>query len=271
MLKLGYRSISRNKVSNHLSFSHLLHKLCETLEQLPDHRPGENTQYSLKDAGLAAFSVFYTQSPSFLAYQRTMRQTKGRSNAESLFGIEKIPCDNQIRNLLDPVDTVTLDQVYVEAMQGLEESGWLTQFRSFRNTLLIAMDGTWYFSSKRIYCDNCNYKTNPDGTKTYFHSAITPVIVKAGDSHVLPLEPEFIWPQDGHEKQDCEQEAAKRWINAHANQLAAWKVTILGDDLLSRQPFCELLLDKKLNYILVCKPDSHPELYRWIDFLDAQG
>jgi len=258
-------------MSKRLSFKHLLGSLCETLEQLPEHRLGENKQYSLKDAGLAAFSVFYTQSPSFLAYQRAMQQAKGHNNARSLFGVKKIPSDNQIRALLDGVDPSYLKPVYREAVAGLEEAGGLTKFRSFQQTLLIAMDGTWYFSSKKIHCEHCNSKTNVDGKTTYYHSVITPVIVKAGDSHVIPLEPEFIWPQDGHEKQDCEQEAAKRWINAHAEQLAAWKVTILGDDLLSRQPFCALLLEKKLNFILVCKPDSHPELYRWIDFLQAQG
>ena len=32
-----------------------------------------------------------------------MQRSKGRNNAKSLFGVEQIPCDQQIRNLLDPV------------------------------------------------------------------------------------------------------------------------------------------------------------------------
>jgi len=258
-------------MNQQLSFAHLLHKLRETLERIPEHRLGVNTQYTILDAGLAAFSVFHMQSPSFLAHQRAMQQAKGRSNAQSIFGMGETPCDNQIRALLDPVDPSNLNLVYVEAAQGLEEAGWLDKFRSFHDKLLVAMDGTWYFSSQKIHCENCNYRMNPDETTTYFHTAITPVIVKAGNKHVISLEPEFIWPQDGHEKQDCEQEAAKRWINAHADRLKAWGVIILGDDLLSRQPFCNLLLKHQLNFILVCKPDSHPELYRWVDYLDAQG
>jgi len=258
-------------MSEWLSFAKLLRSLCETLARIPEHRLGANKQYSLIDAGLAAFSVFHMQSPSFLAHQRAMQQAKGRSNAQSLFGMREIPCDNQIRSLLDPVDPNYLNPVYGEAVQRLEKAGWLEKFRSFHKTLLIAMDGTWYFSSQKIHCDNCNHKANPDGSITYYHAAITPVIVKSGDKHVIPLEPEFIWPQDGHEKQDCEQEAAKRWINTHADRLKAWKVTVLGDDLLSRQPFCSVLLEHKLNFILVCKPDSHPELYRWIDYMQAQG
>ena len=71
----------------------------------PDARkPNNNTQYQMADAILAAFSVFFMQSGSFLAHQRLLQQKNGRNNATSLFEIERIPSDQQIRNLLDPVD-----------------------------------------------------------------------------------------------------------------------------------------------------------------------
>jgi hypothetical protein len=254
-----------------LTFDKLKNKLGETFDQIPEHREGANKQYSLKDAGMGAFSVFFTQSPSFLAHQRTMKQTKGKSNAESVFGMGKVPSDNQIRALLDPIEPSSFDGMYYEVLAGLKESGKLKQFGSYRNKLLIPIDGTWYFSSKKISCDNCNHKTNSDGSVTHYHAAITPIIAKAGKNQVIALPQEFIWPQDGHEKQDCERAAAKRWIGKHAGQFDEWQVTISGDDLFSNQPFCELLLNSKCNFILVCKPDSHIELYRWIDFLEAQG
>ena len=58
--------------------------------------------------GRTAFSVFFTQSPSFLQHQRLMKPKKGKDNAQSLFGLEEIPCDNQIRNLLDPIPATTV-------------------------------------------------------------------------------------------------------------------------------------------------------------------
>lgn len=69
---------------------------------------------------------------------------------------------------------------------------------------------------------------------SYAHSVITPVIVAPGHSRVLPLEPEFITPQDGHDKQDCENAVAKRWINKYAERYGKLDVTLLGDDLYSR-------------------------------------
>ncbi|NCR29297.1 MAG: ISNCY family transposase, partial [Microcystis aeruginosa LE13-04] len=87
-----------------LEISELMQFLRQELDDLPDERkPGNNTKYQVEDALMAAFSVFFTQSPSFLAHQRLMKSNKGKDNAESLFSIEKIPGDNQIRNLLEPV------------------------------------------------------------------------------------------------------------------------------------------------------------------------
>lgn len=86
-----------------ITFEQLMTLLFHQFKQLPDHRTGQNNHYTIADAAKAAFSVFFTQSPSFLAYQRTMKQSKGRSNAETLFEIDQIPCDNQIRALLDPL------------------------------------------------------------------------------------------------------------------------------------------------------------------------
>jgi len=252
-----------------LAFDDLIEEFHRVLEGLPDYRTGQNTTYSIKDAALGAFSVFFTQSPSFLAHQQTMKRSKGRSNAESIFGIEKVPCDNQIRQLLDPIAPSYLFPVFELTFNDLEATGQLDAFCTFDDNLLFAFDGTQYFSSKEIHCQNCSRKTASNGVTTYFHSAITPVIVAPGNSRVIALEPEFITPQDGHEKQDCEQAAAKRWINEHAEQYASKKVTISADDLHCKQPFCELLLDWGFNFVLVCKPTSHKTLYEKIDSLAA--
>ena len=48
-------------------------------------------------------------------------------------------------------------------------------------------------------------------------------------------------------------------------------MTILGDDLYSRQPYCQALKDKHLHYILVCKRELHEYLYATLDYLSAQG
>ena len=254
-----------------LKLSHLIKSLEEVCEQFPEHRTGKNGQYELSDAGMGAFSVFFTQCPSFLARQQELKLRKGRSNAEKLFELKEIPSDNQIRNLLDPVDPTHLGRFYRQTFQTLERAGVLKSFRSYSNQFLVALDGTEYFSSKKIHCENCSQRILQNGETNYFHSVLTPVIVQPGNEHVISLEPEYVVPQDGHEKQDCEIQAGKRWLEKNGDYYAKRGITILGDDLYSRQPFCQAVKDKHLHFILVCKPDSHPNLYETVDFLATQG
>ncbi len=54
--------------------SQLIGFLDQELKELPDNRKGDNKKYSGKNAVRAAFSVFFTKSPSFLQHQRLMRK-----------------------------------------------------------------------------------------------------------------------------------------------------------------------------------------------------
>jgi len=240
----------------------------QRLSSLPDKRTGKNTRYGMEDVALSAFSVFFTQTPSFLAYQRKMADRKGKNNAQSLFGVHQIPSDNQIRNLLDGVEPEQVFPVFEEILQILDEQGQLDGFRSVSDTLLVAMDGTEYFSSTQLCCPQCSTRTLRSGDTQYFHSVVTPVIVCPGQTQVIPLVPEFVRPQDGHDKQDCENAAAKRWLTQHGERFSRLKVTVLGDDLYCHQPLCQQLLDHQLNFILVCRPDSHPTLYDHLEGID---
>lgn len=248
-------------------WNHLVGSLRRTLGGLPDGRSGDNTHYAMEDIGLSAFSVFFMQSPSFLSAQKTMEQAKGRSNLQSLFEVEQIPCDNHIRQTLDPVEPKELFGLYDEVFESLKEGGALTGWRGIGDSLLLALDGTWYFSSEKIHCPNCSCLEHKSGEKTYYHSAITPVIVAPGQSHAIPLRPEFITPQDGHTKQDCEIAAGKRWLEKNAARYAPLKATLLGDDLYAHQPFCRRTLLHDFHFLFVCKPDSHTTLYNYVNLL----
>ncbi|MEO1404692.1 MAG: ISNCY family transposase [Cyanobacteria bacterium J06635_1] len=219
----------------------------------------------MEDAALSAFSVFFTQNPSFLAHQKMMADSKGRSNAQSLFGVHQIPCDNHIRDLLDGVPPERVFPVFEEILQVLEDSQKLSEFRSFSDNLLIALDGTEYFGSSKLHCPHCSSRKLKSGQTHYFHTVVTPVIVCPGRTQVIPLVPAFVVPQDGHDKQDCENAAAKRWLTQHGRRYQALKVTALGDDLYCHQPLCELLLAERFNFILTCRPDSHKTLYEHLE------
>src|SRR5512143_3158439 len=128
----------------------LLRAFEPVFEQLPEHRTGRNMTYTIPDAVLSAFAVFFMQSPSFLAQQQVVQRRQGRNNAQSLFGVAQIPSDNQIRNLLDPLPPERLFPLFDTGWQILETTDTLSAFQVLKGQYLIALDGTQYFSSRTV-------------------------------------------------------------------------------------------------------------------------
>jgi hypothetical protein len=254
-----------------LNFIALLEYLNRAIMGMKDPRlPSNGTKYSLGDAVLGAFAMFFMQSESFLDHQRHMKSNQGKNNATTLFGIIKVPTVPQIRNIIDEISATSLSSVFNNVYQALRRDGHLKPFH-YLGGLLIALDGTQYFDSQKLNCKCCSSRQHKNGTVTYFHSAILPAIVAPGESQVISLAPEFITPQDGHQKQDCEVAAAKRWIKTHTFIFKEQPITLLGDDLYSHQPMCEEILAAGMNFIFTCLEPSHTGLYDWLKYLDGIG
>jgi len=197
----------------------LISALKDVCAGLPDRRKGQRRdgEYSMADIGLSAFSVFFMGSPSFLAHQRALEEGQGRSNCQTLFGMTAIPSDAYIRLMLDGASPMAFDPLFFKA---IETEGVLTPFQRLGGRTLIALDGTEHFCSRKIHCRCCSTRRRSDGGTEYFHSFLGASIVAPGHTRVLPLPPEFVAPQDGTEKQDCEPNAAKRWLARHGPTLA---------------------------------------------------
>ena len=254
-------------MSKRVRFKAMLKPIQLCLSEMPEHRSGRNRQYTLQDAGLSALSVFYMQSPSFLSWQQEMEKKKGKNNARSLFGIKGIPSDEQIKNLLDPVSSGALGEAYWQIYGVLAESGHLEQYQQVAGTYLVSLDGTQHHSSRKVHCEQCRVTMRGERA-TYSHQVLLAMLTAPGIKEVITFEPEFITPQDGHDKQDCEQAAIKRWVNQHAGRFSPWSVTILTDDLHCHQPTCQLFIEHDLHFILTCKPDSHSTLYEELALLE---
>lgn len=255
-----------------LTFEGMLGLLRRQATLFPDKRRGTNCSFpDMADVVLSGFSIFYLQSPSFLAHQQQMEIDHGQNNARSLFGIEKIPTPNHVRSLLDGASPTLLHPVYQGIAESLYQRGLLEKMRGFNRQMLIAMDGVHFHESDKVHCDQCSRKQMKNGDIKYFHSAVTPVIVSPHHKCAISLCPEFVAPQDGHQKQDCEQAAAHRWLTQHGARYRSWEATLLGDDLYCHQPFCEKAQAEGYHFLLVCKPDSHKTLYEWLAGLEKSG
>lgn len=229
--------------------------------------PRRDGEYTMADIGLSAFSLFFMGSPSFLAHQRALQRGHGRSNCQTLFGMAAIPSDNYIRLMLDGASPAAFDVLY---MQAIKAAGPLTRFQCLGGRLLVALDGTEYFCSRKITCPQCSTRRRSDGGVECFHAFLGATVVAPGHTQVLPLPPEFIAPQDGAEKQDCERNAAKRWLSRHGRAIAHLRPVYLGDDLFACQPIAAAIqqtggnLGPRRGPSLTCKPSSHHTITEYL-------
>jgi len=248
-----------------LILDRLLTGLHDACAAFPDKRKGAG-DYSMADIGLSAFSLFFMQSESFLSYQRSLEDERKTSNCHTLFGMAKIPTDNHIRSMLDPVHPSYLQASFDQVVAMLREHGGLKEFERLGGRTLVALDGTEYFCSQKLGCPHCQTRKRSNGKTDFYHSMLAATLVAPGHNMVVPLMPEFIAKQDGAEKQDCERNAAKRWLAAHAARVKQLRPVYLGDDLFACQPICEAVLASDADFLFTAKPDSHKTLY---DFMNG--
>src|SRR5450432_1271865 len=176
-----------------------------------------------------------------------------------------IPTDAYIRQMLDGAPPEAFDPLFFNTV---ETEGVLDPFRRLGGPgdgrVLIALDGTEHFCSRKIHCPRCSTRKRTDGGTEYFHGFLAASIVAPGHQQVLPLPPEFIAPQDGAEKQDCERNAAKRWLARHGPAVAHLRPVYLGDDLFACQPIATAIQQTGGNFILTCKPSSHQTIAEYL-------
>jgi hypothetical protein len=180
-----------------------------------------------------------------------------------------IPTDNHIRTMLDDVEPSSLFGLFDEVVAAAKAAGALPSLTSLGGHTLIAMDGTQYFCSNKLSCKNCSTRKHANGQIDYFHTVMAASIVKPGKNWVLPLRPEFVEPQQGYEKQDCESRALRRWLKLNGSRYSALNPVYLGDDIYSKQPVCEAVLAVGAHFLFVCKPDSHKTMGEYLSGVEV--
>jgi hypothetical protein len=114
-------------------------------KQVPDQR-AENAKISMTDALMSGFAMFSLKDPSLLAFDER-RQTD--SNLKNVYGMEHVPCDTQMRTILDDAEPESIRPVFRDALRQVEREKELKRFRYLEGSYLVSLDGTGYFSSTK--------------------------------------------------------------------------------------------------------------------------
>src|SRR5439155_8518544 len=129
---------------------------------------------------------------------------------------------------------------------------------------LIALDGVEYFRSQKVHCERCLTRQHQNGTVSYYHQLLAAAIVHPDFPEVIPLAPEPIQRQDGQSKNDCERNAARRWLKRFRREHPHLPVIITEDGLSSNAPPIRDLEAARCHYILGVKRGDHEHLFEQV-------
>ena len=186
--------------------------------QVEDRRDADKTEYRLHDFFMTGFAMMYFQDPSLLTFQRRLQKGCNSNNLKTMFNIESIPKDTQLRDILDQAPMDKLALIFSDYLHQVQRNKYLEHYQFLDGRYLIPIDGSQYFSSKKLCCPGCLTKKSK-GKIRYHHQILQAVIVHPDMKQVLPLAPESIQNKDGLTKQDCEINAGKRYVYEWINQV----------------------------------------------------
>lgn len=259
-------SIVAPKGRKHLSADALFGLVRRSFGNIADDRGGD-VEIPLTDALMSAFAMFSLKSPSLLAFDT--QRVEG--NLETIYGIKHAPCDTYMRERLDPVLPESLRPSFKRVFGQLQRGKALEEMVFLDGHYLLALDGTGYFSSKTIHCASCLHKVHRNGSITYYHQMLGAAIIHPDWHEVIPLMPEPIVQQDGTAKNDCERNAAKRFIAKLRQDHPHLKFIVTEDSLSSNAPHIETLHDYGCHYILGVKEGDHAYLFSQVQTAEHAG
>jgi Transposase DDE domain len=259
-------SIVVPRVRKHLSADALFHLVRSGFASLPDHRLDE-TEISLTDVLMSAFAMFSLKAPSLLAFDKE----RAEGNLHTIYGIQRVPCDTYMRERLDPLSPQGLRPMFKSVFRQLQRGKALEPMMFLDDHYLLALDGTEYFSSQAIHCASCLHKVHHNGTITYFHQMLGAAIIHPDMRAVIPLMPEPIVRHDGTAKNDCERNAAKRFVTKLRQDHPPLKCIITEDSLSSNAPHIETLHAHGLHYLLGVKAGDHAYLFQQVQAAEHAG
>ncbi len=249
-------------MTENLAVERLIGSLREVFGRIPDPRGDGSRRLRFDDIAMSAFATFFIQSPEFLDHQREIESIHGVNACRSLFGIDRLPTDNQIRRYLDRISCDNLYEGFDLAVAELKTHQALQPFQVLGAHTLVSLDGREYRNWGKAHHLQ---RLNKDGSTVFTSrppSVLTAVLIGPGHSHAVPLRPEFI------SAEERESEAASRWLARNAERYADLNPLYLGDERLAADQTCKQTLAAGAQFVFRVKASDHKTLFSQLDGVD---
>lgn len=232
--------------------------LQEEFSQFKDPRVGIS-MIPLQDFLMASYAIFALKYPSLLNFEKSMREDQRKENLKSLFGLSHIPSDTHLRSIMDQINPDQFRIIFKKLFADVQRSKLFERYEFMRINnrphYLLSCDGSGYFRSDKIECDACiQYEGSEQRKLSKFgHNMLGSSFVHPDLNEVIPLCPELIIVQDGCNKNDCEQNAFKRFVADFRREHCKLDVIVTLDALYATSPVINLLFKNDCSFIIAVK------------------
>lgn len=266
---MGVHSVEKK----HLSAKGMLAKVRSIFKQIPQparDRRGSKPEIPLADCLMSALALFGLKFSSLLQFDESLDDEVIKHNLKTLYHVDRAPDDTTMRQRLDRIDPHLLRPAFPAIFSMIQRGKVLEDYRFLEKYVLIPCDGTGMFSSEAVHCENCCEKHHRDGRVTYDHQMLGAAIVHPDQPEVFPLCPEPISKPDGKAKNDCEQNAMKRFLRHFQQEHPNLETIFTEDALRAKGPYLRQILDIGAHFIVSVNPTGNPSLFQWLKGIEMQ-
>lgn len=254
--------IKKKGFKKHLSAPGLLQNVYNSFKKIPDTREFSTSgAIPLTSHLMSGLAVFGLKCSSLLEFDRKRKNPPTAENLKSLYQVNTVPSDTYLRERLDEVDPKFLRPAFKKIFSLAQRGKLLEEFAYLDGHVLISADGTGMFHSNNVSCPHCCTKKSKDGKVSYYHQMFGVCVVHPEKRNVIPLCPEPIINQHDKEKNDCERNACKRFLENFRREHPHLNAILLEDALGSTAPNIRMIEEHNLKYILGAKRGDHQFLF----------
>lgn len=230
-----------------------------------------NSSHTAMDALKSGYAIFHLKAPSLFGFQPKLPAE--RKNLQSVYGIDRIPSDNGLRDILDRLSAPDLNEGFHQVLPFLENQQVASSYRYWNDHYVMSVDGVQHQCSNKVKCAYCLKRQHKNGTVSYSHSMLSGALVCPGRRQVFVVDNEPILKQDGETKNDCEQGAAQRFFARQATVNGHRSMVYVLDALYACAPIVNLITESspRWKYIINAKESGSKYLFEQFDELNAQG
>ena len=247
-----------SRPQKNLKIDQLIAVLRESFQKVKDPRTGV-TQISLDDFLMSSYAVFSLKYPSLFRFEKEFYSGVDQ-NVRALFDIAHLPSDTHLRDVMDLVNPKHMRKIFTSLFAEIQKTKVLQNYEyitiSGKGYYLVSIDGTGYFSSEKVYCDQCmKYHEDEEDPRPlrFGHNVLAASLVHPDQREVFSFCPEPIQVQDGKTKNDCEINAFKRFIVDFRREHSKLNVIFILDALYACKPVIDLLKEHKIPFIINVK------------------